>query len=98
MQVTINHKKYTVPQLNFGHMTQMEEMGFSVIDMFKKKQAFALSTAFIGVVVGCEREDAEELAQQHVMGGGDIAEVYAAFMKAVDESDFFKKLLNEEEK
>lgn len=95
--VVINQKNYVVHELGFKDMVHMEDMGFSVIDMMTKKQVFSLATAFTGVVAGCERAEAEELCQQHILGGGDIQDIYVAFMKAADESAFFKKLLNVKE-
>lgn len=96
----INQKDYVVPQLGFEHMVQIENMGFSVIEMFNKQQVFSLAAAFVGVVADCERVDAVYLCEQHVNGGGDILDIYDAFGKAARESAFFRKLLklDEEEK
>lgn len=93
--VKINQKNYVVPRLNFSDMVAMEDMGFSIVELFQKQKIFSLATAFVGVVAKCSRPEAEELCQQHVMGGGDIADIYSAFMEAVNESDFFKKLIGE---
>lgn len=97
MNIKINNKNYAVPQLGFSHMTQMEDMGFSILDLFQKKKAFSMATAFVGVVADCDREGAESLIEQHVLGGGDIKEIYEAFQKAIEQSGFFKKLLEAEE-
>lgn len=93
--VKINQKNYVVPRLNFSDMVAMEDMGFSVIELLQKQKIFSLATAFVGVVAKYSRTEAEELCQQHVMGGGDIADIYNAFMEAVNASDFFKKLIGE---
>lgn len=98
MNIKINNKNYVVPQLSFKHMTQMEDMGFSVMEMLGKRQLFSIATAFAGIVVGCDREEAEDLIEQHVLGGGDIIPIYETFHKAVDQSVFFKKLLDQAEK
>lgn len=96
--VKINNKKYEVKELGFSDMVHMEEMGFSVIESFKKKQFFSLATAFAGIAAHCDREDAEYLCEQHILGGGNIADVVTAFNTAVEESGFFKKLLGREQK
>lgn len=98
MNIKINNKNYTVPQLGFKHMTKMEDMGFSFFDMFQKKKIFSMATAFVGIVVDCERDEAEQLVEQHVYGGGDLKNICNTFNEAIDESDFFKKLLEQEEK
>lgn len=96
--VKINNKKYEVKELGFGDMVHMEEMGFSVIESFKKKHLFSLATAFTGIVANCDREDAEHLCEQHILGGGNIADIVVAFNSAVEESGFFKKLLGKDQK
>lgn len=93
MQVKINNKKYTVPELTFEHLTQMEEQGFSVVESFHKKQYFLLAMGFVCVVANVERDDAEKLLTQHVYGGGSVQQIISVFMKAVAESDFFLKVL-----
>lgn len=98
MNVKINNKNYPVPQMGFKHMMKMEDMGFSIFNMFEKKQLFSIATAFTGIVAECEREEAERLIEQHVLGGGDITQIYEAFNEAISESNFFRKLLNQEEK
>lgn len=91
--IKINQKNYTVHQLGFRDMVAMEDMGFSVIELFQRQKIFSLAVAFVGVVADCDRSEAEELCQQHILGGGNVLEIYEAFSKAVDESAFFKKLL-----
>ncbi|MBU9745735.1 hypothetical protein KTH81_18075 [Lachnospiraceae bacterium ASD3451] len=97
MNLTINQKSYEVPQLGFKDMVHMESMGFSIIEMFQKQHFFSLAAAFVGVCTKCSREEAETLCEQHVLGGGNIEEIYTAFMDAVNSSGFFQKLLAKEE-
>lgn len=94
--VKINNKKYEVPELTFRHFTIMEDQGFSVIDAFRKQQIFLLAMGFVCVVTGEDRDEAERLIEQHVLGGGDITDIYASFAEAVDRSAFFKKMLGQE--
>ena len=96
--VKINNKKYEVPALGFGHMEKLESEGYDVIAMFNKKQIFAPASAFIMLCVGCDREEANRLAEQHIYGGGNMQEIYLAFVKAIEDSDFFRKVLGMEEK
>lgn len=99
MNVKINNKNYTVPTLGFQQMADMENIvGGSIITIFQKQQIFLLSEAFVGMVVGCDREEAGRLCEQHIMGGGKIEDIYKAFNESVNESAFFKKLLGVEEK
>ena len=95
--VTINNKKYEVPKLGFGHMEKLESEGYDIISMFQRRQVFAPASAFIMLCVGCDREQANYLAEQHIYGGGDLSDIYNAFVNAIGESDFFRKVLGVEE-
>ena len=91
--VKINNKKYEVPELTFRHLTQMEEQGFSLLEAFRKREVFLIAMGFVCVVAGEDRDEAERLIEQHVMGGGQIESIYEAFGEAVNKSGFFKKFL-----
>lgn len=98
MNVKINQKTYKVPELTMEHYVKMEEQGFSIIEAFQKRQMMLVSMGFVCAVVDCDREDAEKLLTQHVLGGGNIVDIVNAFSKAVAQSDFFKKMLGLDKK
>lgn len=93
MQVKINQKKYTVPELTFEHYTMMEEQGFSIVNAFHKEQYMLLAMGFTCVVAEVDRVDAEYLLTQHVLGGGSVRDIVKVFMEAINQSDFFMKML-----
>jgi hypothetical protein len=93
VKVKINGKNYNVKEMNMAEYTKMEEQGFSIIEAFRKKQLTLIAMGFVCVAVGCDREDAEYLITQHVLGGGNIIEITNAFADAIAESDFFRKML-----
>lgn len=95
--IKINNKSYKVPELRFEHMEALESEGYNIVDMFRKKQIFAPVSAFIMIVVECEKEEANYLAEQHVLGGGNLNELYNAFNEALYESSFFRKVLGIED-
>ena len=92
-KIKINGKNYEIPKLGFGHMEQLESEGYDIVSMFRKKQMFAPTSAFIMLCVGCDRDEANRLAEQHVYGGGNLGDIYNAFVKAIQDSDFFRKAL-----
>ena len=98
MKVKINNKNYDVPELTFKHFTKMEEQGFSIVEAFQKKQMMLMAMGFTCAVTWLDREEAEDLLEQHVLGGGDIRNIVNTFGKAINESDFFKKMLGVTEK
>ena len=97
MTITINRKKTEVPKLGFEEMVKMEAVvEISIADALAKRQLMLLTTAFVVVVADVDKDEAMRLIEQHVMGGGSITPITKAFMKAMDESDFFKKMLGKD--
>mgnify|MGYP004522437615 CR=1 FL=1 len=92
-KVKINNKTYNVGELEFKDYTHMEEQGFSIVDAFSKNQFMLIAMGFTCVVLGCDREQAENTIQQHILGGGNVRDITTAFAEAVSESDFFRKML-----
>ena len=80
--IKINNKNYIVPELTFRHFSQMEEQGFSVLEAFQKKQMFLLAMGFVCAVTGEDRNEAERLIEQHILGGGTIEDIMTAFGEA----------------
>ena len=70
MKVKINNKTYTVAELKMEDYLKMEEQGISILEAFQKRQTMLVAMAFTCVVTGLERDDAAELLNQHVLGGG----------------------------
>lgn len=95
MNVKINNKNYPVKALGFKDMIHMEDMGFPIFSLIKDKKVFSMAVAFVGIVAECDRDEAERLCEQHLLGGGNLGDLVATFDKALDESDFFKKLLGD---
>ncbi len=95
--VTINQKKYAIPELTFRHLPMMEKSGLSPFDLASGKYIFTSAQAFTAIVVGCDTDVADYLLEQHVLGGGTIQPIFEAFMNAMYESHFFKKLLERTE-
>ena len=95
--VKINNKTYQVPELTFKHSRMFEQMGLPLTGLNSPGYFFTAVAAFIAVCVNCPVEQAEYLAEQHVMGGGDLRDIYTAYVNAIGDSGFFKKLLQESE-
>ena len=93
VKVKINNKTYNVGELEFKDYTHMEEQGFSIVNAFSKNQFMLIAMVFVCVILGCDRDHAEAVIQQHVLGGGNVRDITSAFAEAVAESDFFRKML-----
>ena len=97
-KVKINNKSYDVPELTFRHLPMMEKSGLTMFDMVSGKFIFTTAEVFTAIVVGCDTDYADHLLEQHILGGGDIEAIFEAFEMAVNESSFFKALLEKEQK
>ena len=85
--------------LDFEDFVRMEsELGISLITAFKQKQMFVMVAAFVLIVADLEGQDAYELVDQHIKGGGNIIDLMQAFTKAAGDSDFFSKMLGMDKK
>lgn len=93
----INQKSYDIPELNFRHSQIMEQCGLPVEGMVSRKYLLTAVQAFTVIVTNAEPEYAYELIQQHIMGGGSLEDIYKAYVQALKDSAFFKKLLHLEE-
>lgn len=93
-KVKINRKDYDVPELNFRHSQIMEQCGLPVEGMVSRKYLLTAVQAFTVIVTKVEPEYAYELIQQHIMGGGNLEDIYKAYVQALKDSAFFKKLLH----
>lgn len=96
-KVKINQKNYEVPELTFRHSKLMEQMGLPVEGMMSRNYVFSAVSAFTAIVVPCEPEQADHLVEQHILGGGSLEDIYAAYANALQESNFFRKLLHLEQ-
>jgi hypothetical protein len=96
--VKINNKDYEVPELNFAHSKKLELFGVPLRRLVDPDLMFTIVSAFVAVVIGGVPEEADYLIEQHILGGGTIEEIYKAYIDAITESHFFKKLLETQEK
>lgn len=95
--VKINNKKYEIPELTFRHSKLLEQYGVSVKNLVSTNHLFTIASAFVAIVVNCDTDQADYLIEQHFLGGGDLVEIYNAYIKALSDSHFFRKLLGVEE-
>ena len=72
-------------------------MGLPVEGIISRKYIFTAVSAFVAIVVPCDAEHADYLVEQHIEGGGNIEDIYDAYANAVQESRFFRKLLDVDE-
>ncbi len=95
--VRINNKQYEVPEFGFRTSKKLEQCGVSIFKLADPNYMFTIVSAFVAVVANVSPDDADALVEQHMLGGGELEPLYAAYTAAITESGFFKKLLNNQE-
>lgn len=85
----INGKVYTIPAIDFGVISDVEEMGIDWRDIQKRPIGFV--TAMVAVAMGCGYREAVAEINEHVKAGGDLKDAAAEANEAIRNSDFFSK-------
>jgi len=96
--VKINNKTYEVPELNFAHSKKLEQYGVPLLHLIDTDKILTIVSAFVAIVVGVTPEEADFLIEQHILGGGSIEDIYKAYVDAVSESRFLKRLIENQKK
>jgi hypothetical protein len=95
--VKINNKPYDVPEFNFAHSKKLEQYGVPLRRLIDPDLMFTIVSAFVAIVTGTIPAEADFLIEQHIFGGGTIEDIYGAYIQAITDSHFFKKLLETQE-
>lgn len=86
----INNKEYTLPELNFNTLCELEDMGVSLSDFNTK--AMSTVRAFIALEMGGDLNKAGKEFEAHLINGGDVKQIVDEINKTVNESGFFRAL------
>lgn len=86
----INGKEYTERELDFNMVCDLSDMG---INLYAEHISMhPLLRAYLAICGGISKAEAGQEIQEHVLAGGDLTELQAAFHTAMDNSGFFKAL------
>lgn len=88
---TVNNKVYPAKEITFEFMCELEDANVALEEMIKKK--FKMATAYLAYCMGADYETASAEINAHVIGGGNIVDVVTVAFEALEESDFFRKLI-----
>lgn len=86
----INDKHYTLPELNFNTMCQLEDMGIALTEMDKK--VLTTVRGFLALAMDGDFEKAGKELQLHLDNGGSMNHLLQEINKAVEESGFFQAM------
>ena len=89
----INGKTYKAKEFNFNTLCDMDDYGVSLQDIAKKPMSFI--RAYIALCMNATLEDAGSEIEGHLIGGGNLDDIYGVMNKELEESGFFRALQNE---
>ena len=87
----INGKEITAKPIDFNATIELNDLGGDIYS-FGTKPLAALR-AYLAYCEGVSAEEAGQEIEAHIIGGGDLSDLSAAFMKACDDSAFFKVMI-----
>ena len=87
----INGKEITAKPIDFNATIELNDLGGDIYSYGTKP--FAVLRAYLAYCEGVSAEEAGQEIEAHIIGGGDLSDLSAAFMKACDDSAFFKAMI-----
>ena len=87
----INGKEITAKPIDFNATIELNDLGGDIYS-FGTKPLAALR-AYLAYCEGVSAEEAGQENEAHIVGGGDLSDLSTAFMKACDDSAFFKAMI-----
>lgn len=88
--MTVNGKSYTIPEITFNTMCDLETNGVSLEKIGQKP--LATIRGFLCVAMGQTLETAGRELEEHLKNGGSFEEIIGAISQAINDSGFFKAL------
>lgn len=89
-EVTINGKEYSLRKIDFDGFCELEDLGFCVEQVEDK--TFKSLRALVAFIMKTNVKNASREIEEHVNGGADLDEMAIALFGMVSQSDFFRKL------
>lgn len=87
----INGKEITAKSIDFNAAIELNDLGGDIYSFGTKP--LAVLRAYLAYCEGIDAEAAGREIESHIVGGGDLSDLSAAFMKACDDSAFFKAMI-----
>lgn len=95
----INGKNVKIPEIDFGFVAFLEDNGTPVFgDNSLRKKTLRFAGNCVAYALKVDPEDAYNLLNQHVLGGGTFNKLYDEIGEAIQSSGFLKKLAENQEK
>lgn len=89
--ITVNGKEVKCAELTFNNICVMQEKGVDFDNL--DKTSLNVARVYLAISMKTDLDTAGNLIEEHVLGGGDLSGIMGAFAEALDESGFFRTML-----
>ena len=96
-KVTINGKEYTIPEVDFDAVCELEERGVDLLAADAKHPKLAITLrGIVAWIMGVDERSASREIMDHIRDGGSIIDILNGVTTAMQDSGFFgqKKTAN----
>ena len=88
-EITINGRNYTVPELDFNAVCDLEEKGVNILNMGNDMKIATMVRGLTAWIMNVDLATASREIQAHIQNGGNVMDILNSFTAAVDNSGFF---------
>lgn len=90
----LNGKTVIARDLGFGEICDLQEMGVDLLDVANIKGMVAVR-GYVAICLGVDKDTAGAEIEKHIVANGFdiIQEISEAMMSKLEESDFFRKII-----
>ena len=89
-KVTINEREYTIPEVDFDAVCELEEKGVDLLAADAKHPKLAITLrGIVAWIMGVPEKVASREIMDHIQKGGNIIEILNAVTEAMQDSGFF---------
>lgn len=90
-KITINGKNYNAKPFSFNLICDLEDLGIAMSALGRKPMITL--RAYVALCMGVDLEDAGKEIEKHLANGGTFEEAIEVMSKEMEESDFFRTLM-----
>ena len=89
-EVTINGRRYRIPEVDFDAVCELEEKGVDLLAADSKHPKLATTLrGIVAWIMGVSEREASAEIMAHINGGGNIIEIINGVTVAMQDSGFF---------
>ena len=89
-KVTINGREYTIPEVDFDAVCELEEKGVDLLAADAKHPKLAITLrGIVAWIMGVPEKVASREIMEHIQNGGNIIEILNTVTEAMQDSGFF---------